>query len=103
MVALGLGKKNDSSPKQQQLAIQVAERLIELGADVNEATATGWTPLHAAAYRGSDEIIKFLVEKGAKINVKNGCGRTPLSLASGAENDNLDTLPSWVSVWRSRF
>ena len=96
MVALGLGKKNDFSPKEQQLAIQVAERLIELGADVNEATATGWTPLHAAAYRGSDEIIKFLVEKGAKINVKNGCGRTPLSLASGAEADNFDIAVAGV-------
>ena len=84
LVALGLGKRHDFSPEEQQHAIQVAERLIELGADVNEATATGWTHLHAAAYRGADEIIKFLVKNGAEINVKNGCGRTPLSLASTA-------------------
>ena len=63
--------------------MDAVRRLIDLGADVNEATASGWTPLHAAAFIGADNLIRFLVEKGAKVNVRNGCGRTPYSLAAG--------------------
>ena len=83
MVAVGLGKKNDFTPTEETRALVVAQRLITLGADVNEATATGWTALHAAAFVGASSLVKYLVEKGATINVQNGCGRTPLSLAEG--------------------
>lgn len=84
MVAAGLGKKNDFTPQEERAAIAAVKRLVELGADVNEATATGWTPLHAAAFLGADNLIRFLVENGARVNVKNGCGRTPYSLAEGS-------------------
>ena len=93
MVAAGLGKRsacilpctssNDFTPQEERRAIGAVKRLIELGADVNESTATGWTPLHAAAFIGANNLIKFMVEQGANINAMNGCGRTPLSLASG--------------------
>ncbi|MGK0297144.1 MAG: ankyrin repeat protein [Gammaproteobacteria bacterium] len=83
MVASGLGKKNDLTPQDERRAIEAAKRLIEMGADVNETSATGWTPLHAAAFIGSDNLIKFLVSEGANINAVNGCGRTAWSLASG--------------------
>ena len=43
----------------------------------------GLTAVHAAANRGSDEIIEFLVEKGAKLDVKDKEGRTPLNWAEG--------------------
>ncbi len=83
MVAVGLGKKNDFTPSEEKSALDAAQRLIALGADVNEATASGWTALHAAAFVGANSLVSYLVEKGAKINVENGCGRTPLSLAEG--------------------
>lgn len=83
MVAVGLGKKNDFTPSEEKSALDAAQRLITLGADVNEATASGWTALHAAAFVGANTLVKFLVEKGAKVNVQTGCGRTPLSLAEG--------------------
>ena len=83
MVAAGMGRRNDFSPEGEQNAIKTVSRLLELGADINEATATGWTPLHSAAFRGANNLIRFLVEKGAAVNVKNGCDRTPLSMASG--------------------
>ena len=83
MVAAGLGKKNDFTPAEERRAINAAKRLIELGADVNESTATGWAPLHAAAFIGANNLIKFLASQGANINSMNGCGRTPWSLASG--------------------
>ena len=83
MVATGMGKKNDLTLQEEKRALIAAKRLIQLGADVNESTATGWTPLHAAAFIGSNNLIKFLVDQGANVNAMNGCGRTPLSLASG--------------------
>ncbi len=83
MVAAGLGKKNDFTPLEERRAIGAVKRLVELGADVNESTATGWTALHAASFIGADNLIKFLVEEGANVNAMNGCGRTPWSLASG--------------------
>jgi ankyrin len=83
MVAVGLGKKNDFTPEEEKKALETAKRLIALGADVNDATATGWTALHAAAFVGANSLIKFLVENGANVNVQTGCGRTPLSLAEG--------------------
>jgi ankyrin repeat protein len=83
MVATGLGRKSDFSPDEEARAIQAAETLIARGADVNEATATGWTPMHAAAYIGAESMIEFLVANGADINVMTGCGQTPMSLALG--------------------
>jgi ankyrin repeat protein len=83
MVAVGMGRKSDFSADEEQRAIEAAEELIHLGADVNEATASGWTPLHAAAYIGANKMIEFLVANGAEINVMNACGQTPISLALG--------------------
>lgn len=83
MVAVGLGKKNDFTPIEEKSALDSAKRLVALGADVNEATVTGWTALHAASFVGANSLVSYLVEQGAKVNVQNGCGRTPLSLAEG--------------------
>jgi ankyrin repeat protein len=83
LVAAGLGKKNDFTSLEERQAMGAVKRLIELGANINESTATGWTALHAAAFIGADNLIKFLVDEGADINAMNGCGRTPWSLASG--------------------
>ncbi|MCH8059226.1 MAG: ankyrin repeat domain-containing protein [Proteobacteria bacterium] len=83
MVAIGLGRKSDFSPDEEARAIRAAEKLIARGADVNAATATGWTPMHAAAYIGAEAMIEFLVANGADINVMTGCGQTPMSFALG--------------------
>lgn len=85
MVAVGMGKKDPLTPDEESKAFAIASRLIELGADVNETTATGWTPIHAAANIGAATLVDLLVKNGAEFNVENGCGRTPLSLAE-AEN-----------------
>jgi len=73
--------------------LESVKMLVELGADVNEANETGWTPLHAAAFAVEDPVIQFLVEKGAKLDVKNGCGQTPLSLADSSIGRGLTAIP----------
>ena len=89
MIAVGMGKKDPFTPDEESKAYAIASRLIELGADVNETTATGWTPLHAAANIGAASLVELLVENGAEINVENGCGRTPLSLAESENSIGL--------------
>ncbi len=62
------------------------ERLIEAGADINEADAVGRTPLHWAAEQGHAAVARLLIEKGAKVDTKERKGhyyrRTPLHLAA---------------------
>lgn len=89
MVAVGMGRRNDFTPDEEELALEAARRLVNLGADVNAATATGWTPLHAAAFLGADKLVRFLVDHGARIDVENGCGQTPFSLTLGKDVTGL--------------
>ncbi len=93
MVALGMGRKSDFSPQEEEQAIQVAEKLIARGADVNQASATGWTPMHAAAYIGANGLIEYLGSKGAAVNVMTGCGQTPMTLALGTNVAGLPDRP----------
>ena len=57
---------------------EIAELLFKGGANVNESTDTGWTPLHLAANK---KIAELLTTKGANINAKNIIGETPLDWA----------------------
>jgi len=58
--------------------------LLEAGAYPNAANNNGETPLHLAAAKGSDDLVRMLVQKGAKPDVRDKSGRTPLDVALGA-------------------
>jgi ankyrin repeat protein len=89
MIAAGMGRNNDYSPEEEEKALAVVKRLLEFGADVNEANEVGWTALHAAAFLGADKIVRYLVENGADMEMQNGCAQTPLSLAVGRNQKGL--------------
>ena len=60
---------------------QVAELLLEAGADINAKAADYFegTPLHwAAAAAANVEMVKLLVEAGANVNAEDMNGATPL-------------------------
>lgn len=63
------------------------ERLIESGAEVNQADEQGWTPLSFAAGSGDLELVKLLSEKGADVFNAGRDLRTPykIALAAGQE------------------
>jgi len=55
----------------------------ELGADVNARDHNGYTPLHHAASRGDNELIKYLVSKGADVKAVSRTGQTTVDMANG--------------------
>jgi len=55
----------------------------ELGADVNVRDHNGYTPLHHAASRGDNDLIKYLVSKGADPKAVSRTGQTTVDMANG--------------------
>jgi hypothetical protein len=94
LVAAGLGRTDDMGGDEQARSLESVKILVEMGADVNLPSDTGWTALHAAAYMGSDSVVKYLVSKGANLNARTGCGQTPLSLAAATSVDGLLDTPT---------
>ena len=60
---------------------QIAEVLLEAGADPNFVGQDGGTPLHAAVFFGKADIVKALLAHGAKKDTMNNDGATPLDVA----------------------
>lgn len=55
----------------------------ECGADVNLRDANGYTPLHHAASRGDNAMIRYLVERGADVTAVSRSGQTTADMANG--------------------
>ena len=72
----------------QVKSVEVANLLIENGANVNANSQFGGTPLHSIISHRSLEmnqnntvqLVGLLITKGANVNAVNGQGRTPLDL-----------------------
>ena len=80
MVAAGVGVFNvGESAGTNEEAFEATKLAYELGStEVNTVDDNGWTALHGAAKRGSNEIAQFLVDHGAKLDVyTNQEGWTP--------------------------
>jgi ankyrin repeat protein len=64
-------------------AIAAIKLFLDAGADVNQSTTSGETPLHAAAARDGGQIVRYLVSRGANLDAKDKSGRTALDVALG--------------------
>jgi hypothetical protein len=62
--------------------VEIAQRLIDAGADVNAGARTGEvTPLTVAALNGSAPLVALLLSKGAQVNARDASGSTALTEA----------------------
>ena len=59
----------------------LAQMLIDAGADVDKTGKDGQTPLMVAAKLGNAGIVQVLIDAGAYLNDTDATGRTPLTLA----------------------
>jgi ankyrin repeat protein len=80
-LAEGIGYLPLRTEEDDRKALEAVKVAVELGNDVNASNNEHQTPLHGAAYVGSDAIVQYLVDKGANVNVKDNSGQTPLSIA----------------------
>ena len=67
-------------------AIEAAKVLLESGADINQLTRYGWSPLLSATQNRNYQMGKFLIENGADVNIANKGGWTNLYLATDNRN-----------------
>ena len=78
-------------------SIDAARVLLEGGADVNQTTRYGWSPLLAATQNQNYQMAKFLIEHGANVNLANKGGWTPLYLATDNRNIEGGDYPTRVA------
>ena len=71
--------------------IEIAELLLENGADVNMGEG-GNTALHAAALNGRAEFALWLLNHGVNVNAHDYEGKTPLAVAEKAGQKELVEL-----------
>ncbi|MEM7233936.1 MAG: ankyrin repeat domain-containing protein [Planctomycetota bacterium] len=64
-------------------SVRVCERLLELGAEVNDSASDWWlTPLSWAADAASVEVVELLLARGADVNQDAVVGTTALDAAA---------------------
>ena len=79
---LGLGAFSVRSVPDQFMSV-LKYLIDEHGADVDLRDSWGYTPLHYAASRGDDEMIRYLVAQGADVGAVTRLGQSTADMARG--------------------
>jgi ankyrin repeat protein len=66
--------------------------LIKAGADVNQATSDGATPLFLAAQNGHESCVALLIQAGADVRKARKDGHTPMNIATDKKREKVVTL-----------
>ena len=67
----------------------IAEMLINAGANVNRLTPQKYSALHYAAWHGNIGVVRLLLDHGARDDDPTGGGHTPLALAAHGGHDDV--------------
>lgn len=78
----------------RQNCLECARALLDSGADVNQTTHYGWTPLLTATQNRNYKLAAFLMERGGNPNLKNNGGWSPLYLATDNRNIEVGDYPT---------
>ncbi len=71
---------------------EVAELLLDLGADIDGRDVAGNTALMGTCFKGNVDIIEMLISRGADVDAKNKRGDTALTFAKMSGNAVLVAL-----------
>ncbi|KAM6937399.1 protein phosphatase 1 regulatory subunit 12A isoform 1-T1 [Xenentodon cancila] len=81
--------------------IEVLKVLLQCGVDVDCRDIDGWTPLHAAAHWGQEEVCSLLADNMCDMAAVNNVGQTPLDVADENLVDTLEELQKKQNALRS--
>ncbi|HJT19667.1 MAG TPA: ankyrin repeat domain-containing protein [Nitrospira sp.] len=68
---------------------ETVEALLDAGADVNAEDLTGWTALHAGAYKGDIPTVSLLLERGARPKKARWFLKSPSNIAEMLDHQDL--------------
>jgi ankyrin repeat protein len=96
------GRTNDTNGGQltalifaaRQNCIECARVLLDAGADVNQVSKYGWSPLLTATQNRNYKLASLLLDRGANPNLKNKGGWSPLYLATDNRNIEIGDYPT---------
>lgn len=75
----------------QKGSVEMVQKLIDAGADINRTTTTGWTPLHMAIDFRNPILVELLVSSGADLNADSLFVHKPYKYA--ADKGYQELLP----------
>ncbi|KAM6927155.1 protein phosphatase 1 regulatory subunit 12A isoform 2-T2 [Lycodopsis pacificus] len=81
--------------------IEVLKVLLQCGVDVDSRDIDGWTPLHAGAHWGQEEVCSLLADNMCDMAAVNIVGQTPLDVADENLADALEELQKKQNALRS--
>lgn len=73
-------------------ALDVLQRHVELGTDIDQRDEYGATLLHEAASAGHEDVVQWLLERDADVEAMDESGFTPVQLASFMEQEHIVDL-----------
>jgi ankyrin repeat protein len=76
---------------------ETARVLLDAGADVNAEDLTGWTALHAGAFKGDASTVSLLLKRGARPRAAHWFLESPLRIAEKLGHKDLLELLRRVS------
>ncbi|XP_067109632.1 ankyrin repeat domain-containing protein 45 isoform X2 [Osmerus mordax] len=76
----------------------IVRELVKHGAEVNELTARGYSPLHYSTLWGQLETVKTLVALGANMQLKNFRGERAIDVASRYSKTDCAEYLNWAEA-----
>ena len=80
------GAGEDWAPQQM---VEIAQALLDAGADVNALAKGGTSPLHIAARYGNKAMVELLLARGASVNAEDRSGSLPLHYLADSSEENV--------------